>query len=207
MSDNNEKNTPKKSRKKLYTCGAVILISFLFLVGWLATAALESIRPGERGVVISALEYRGFRDEPLEPGLHVIWPFLESVTVYSVAPQIYDTYSELCDVQSQPGMLIIAKTADGIEVFIDVSIVYAIDPDGVFDVHISWQDRLQGDLVCPAVRMTVQDTVNQYSLLQLKSNTITDIELSVVEQLKKLLEENGVNLIEFNIKQIRTEGE
>ena len=36
---------------------------------------------------------------------------------------------------------ITARTADGQEIFVDASVIYAIDPAKVVQVHIDWQDR------------------------------------------------------------------
>ena len=36
---------------------------------------------------------------------------------------------------------IAARTADGQEVLIDSSVIYAVDPNHVIPLHINWQDR------------------------------------------------------------------
>jgi regulator of protease activity HflC (stomatin/prohibitin superfamily) len=53
------------------------------------SAGLVFIQPDERGVVISAVAPKGYREQALEPGLHWIIPFLENLITYPNHKQTY----------------------------------------------------------------------------------------------------------------------
>ena len=105
------------------------------------------IQPDERGVVISALSPQGYRQQPLEPGLRLIMPFAEYVVRYPISKQNYTMSIAPSEGAIQGDNSITARTLDGQEIFIDASVIYAINPPDVVKVHIAWQNRYANDLV------------------------------------------------------------
>src|SRR3989304_563725 len=70
--------------------GAAILgLIALAVVMTVVSAGLVFIQPEERGVVISALDPKGYRTEALQPGLRWVVPFLENVVTYPISRQTY----------------------------------------------------------------------------------------------------------------------
>src|SRR5512138_1461034 len=65
------------------TVGVLVTALVLTVLG----AGLVFVNPEERGVVISALADKGYREQPLTPGLHWIVPFAERVQRYSISRQ------------------------------------------------------------------------------------------------------------------------
>ena len=53
------------------------------------SAGLVFIQADQRGVVISAVAPKGYRDQTLQPGLRWVIPFAENVKTYSIARQTY----------------------------------------------------------------------------------------------------------------------
>ena len=118
---------------------AVLITAFvLTIIG----AGLVFVNPEERGVVISALADKGYREEPLAPGLSWIVPFAERVELYKISRQTYTMSVAAQEGQVTGDDSIRARTKDGQEVFIDASIIYSIDPNQVIPLHINWQNRL-----------------------------------------------------------------
>jgi len=66
----------------LITAVAAVLLTSI-------SAGLVFIQPDQRGVVISALQPKGYREEALQPGLRWVIPYFENVVVYSIARQTY----------------------------------------------------------------------------------------------------------------------
>ena len=64
---------------------------------------------------------------------------------------------------------IAARTLDGQEIFVDASLIYAIDPAKVVGLHIIWQDRFTDELVRPLARGVIRDAVSQYGVQQVYS--------------------------------------
>jgi regulator of protease activity HflC (stomatin/prohibitin superfamily) len=109
-------------------------------------AGIVFICPQERGVVLSVISAKGCREQALEPGLHWITPVAEQVLRYPISRQTY-TMTTISDANtsqissnriSAEGDSIQARTRDGQEVFIDISVIYAIQPEEVVALHIKW---------------------------------------------------------------------
>ena len=61
-----------------------LLIALLFaLILNTVSAGLVFIQPEERGVVVSAIESKGYREDALQPGLRWVIPYAESVVIYN----------------------------------------------------------------------------------------------------------------------------
>jgi hypothetical protein len=134
------------------------------------SAGLVFIQPEERGVVISAVAPDGYRTQALQPGLNWIIPFLENVETYSIARQTYTMSIAQQEGQIQGDDSIAARTADGQEVKIDASVIYAVDPAQVIHLHIEWQRRYGEELVRPLSRGVIRDAVSQYGVEEVYSS-------------------------------------
>ena len=105
--------------------GAVIFSLVLTTV----SAGLVFIQADQRGVVISAVAPKGYRDQTLQPGLRWVIPFAENVKTYSIARQTYTMSVAPTEGQVQGDDSIRARTRDGQEVNVDASVIYSIDPN------------------------------------------------------------------------------
>jgi regulator of protease activity HflC (stomatin/prohibitin superfamily) len=163
---------------------------------------LVFIEPTERGVVISAVAPKGYREQALQPGLRWIIPFVESVKTYSIFRQTY-TMSKTTGEGQLPGDdSITARTKDGQEVFIDASVIYSIDPAKVVQVHIDWQDRITDELVRPLSRGVIRDAVSQYGIEEVVTGKRLEMIQVMHDALTSKLAENGLLLAEFILRNI-----
>lgn len=161
---------------------------------------LVFIEAPNRGVVISAVSEKGYRPEPLEPGLHWIVPFFEYVREYPVSRQTYTM-----SIVDQDGMgedSVAARTADGQEIFIDASVIYQVDPEKVIQVHISWQDRYTAELVRPQARGIIRDAVSQFGVEEVLTTRRYDLVEQIRQALREKLESNGLLLVDFVLRNI-----
>jgi len=128
-------------------------------------AGIIFIPPQERGVVISALTDKGYRERPLDDSIE-------------------------------------ARTKDGQRIFIDASVIYAIDPERVIEVHLAWQDRYAEDLVRPLVRGIIRDAVSQFRVDEVVSSRRFELQQYIYNELKKRLAENGLVLYDFVLRDV-----
>lgn len=166
------------------------------------SAGIVFIRPQERGVVISAIQPAGYRPQALQPGLQWIIPFAESVVVYPISRQTYTM-----SIASYEGAVtgddsIEARTADGQKVLVDASVIFTIDPAKIIQVHIEWQDRYTDDLVRPLVRGIIRDEVSQYGVEEVYSSKRLELVEKVNQELAKKLNDNGLILVDFVLRNI-----
>jgi len=174
--------------------GAVLLTT--------VSAGLVFIEPNERGVVISAVAPKGYREQALTPGLRWIIPFLERVVRYPISFQTYTMSIAPIEGQRQGDDSITARTADGQEVLVDASVIYALDPQKVVMVHIEWQDRYADDLVRPLSRGVIRDAISQYSVASVYSLARDQVVKDISNDMRTKLEENGLLLVDFVLRNI-----
>jgi len=166
------------------------------------SAGLVFVEPQERGVVISAIAPRGYREVALEPGLRWIVPFVERVVLYPISRQTYTMSIASFEGDKQGDDSITARTADGQELYIDASVIYQIDPGDVVTVHILWQDRYSNDLVRAQSRGIIRDAVSQFGVEEVVTSKRMEMVQMVNDALTIKLKDNGLILVDFVLRNI-----
>jgi regulator of protease activity HflC (stomatin/prohibitin superfamily) len=166
------------------------------------SAGLVFVQPEERGVVISAIAPKGYREQPLQPGLSWIVPFFETVNTYPISRQTYTMSITASEGQVQGDDSILARTADGQEVTIDASVLFSIDPDRVIDIQITWQDRYMNDLVRPLARGVIRDVIAQYGIQEVYSTQRNEMTQQITDILRQKLGSDGLLLSDFVLRNI-----
>jgi regulator of protease activity HflC (stomatin/prohibitin superfamily) len=95
------------------------------------------------------------------------------------------------------------RTKDGQQVFIDASVTYSIDPAKVIDLHITWQNRFQDELVRPQSRGIVRDAASQYGVEEIVSSKRAELEQTITNALIQKLSDNDLLLENFVVRNIR----
>ncbi len=182
--------------------GVIALLAIAILLT--ATGAgMVFLQADQYGVVISAMQPNGYRPQPLGPGLHWIIPFVESVKPYSVARQTYTMSSSPTEGQVVGDDTIEARTKDGQQVYIDASVIYAIDPTKLIQLHITWQDRYEDNVVRPVVRAAIRDSVAQYGVEEIVSTQRTELEKDISDAIQQGLQANNLIMSDFLLRNIR----
>jgi regulator of protease activity HflC (stomatin/prohibitin superfamily) len=168
----------------------------------LISAGLVFIEPQERGIVISAFQPDGYRPAALEPGLHWIVPVGEYVVRYPISRQTYTMSIAASEGAIQGDDSITARTQDGQQIYVDASVIFAIDPTKIIQVHIQWQDRYLDGLVRAQSRGIIRDAVSKYKIDEVISSKRGDMVNDVTAVLKAKLEDNGFILVDFVLRNI-----
>lgn len=191
------RNQPAKGFGSL-TAGIFVAAIVLTVLG----AGLVFINPEERGVVISALDSKGYRTDVLTPGLHWIVPFAERVELYKISRQTYTMSVAAQEGQVTGDDSIRARTKDGQEVFIDASIIYAIDTSKVIQLHINWQNRYEDQVVRPAARNAIRDAVSQYGVEEIVSTKRAEMEELIANSIIDKFSQNDLVMVDFLLRDI-----
>jgi regulator of protease activity HflC (stomatin/prohibitin superfamily) len=166
-------------------------------------AGLVFIEPEQRGVVISALQPAGYRTASLSPGLHWIIPGAERVQTYDISLDTYTMSGTPVSAGTEGSEdSVRARTKDGQEVFIDASVIYAIDPNKVIALHIAWQNRFEEGVVRPLARGIIRDSASQYGVEEIVSTKRAEMEAIITEVLTAKLAENDLLLKDFVLRDI-----
>jgi regulator of protease activity HflC (stomatin/prohibitin superfamily) len=181
---------------------AVVVTGIIALLVTSLSAGLVFIQPEERGVVISAIDPKGYRENALQPGLNWIVPFFENVVRYPIAKQTYTMSRVPLEGQVQGDDSVTARTSDGQEIFVDASVIFNIDPNQVVDVHIDWQSRYNDDLVRPLARGVIRDGVSQFGVEEVYSSKRFEMSQLITDEMTRRLGDNGLMLDEFILRNI-----
>ena len=179
--------------------GAVIFSLVLTTV----SAGLVFLQADQYGVVISAIQPKGYRTEPLGPGLHWVVPFVENVKSYSIAKQTYTMATAATEGTVQGDDSIQCRTKDGQQVFIDASVIYSIDPAHLINLHITWQGRYEENVVRPVVRSAIRDAVSQYGVEEIVSTKRAELEKTISDEIEQGLTANNLIMDDFLLRNIR----
>jgi len=191
----------RQTTRGLMSTVIILLVAAVLLTT--AGAGLVFLQADEYGVVISAFAPNGYRLEPLGPGLHWIVPFLESVRTYSISRQTYTMSSAITEGQVLGDDSIEARTKDGQQVLVEASVIYAIDPADLINLHITWQNRYEDNVVRPVSRSAIRDAVSQFGVEEIVSSKRAEMEALITDQLKAALATNSLILSDFLLRDIR----
>jgi regulator of protease activity HflC (stomatin/prohibitin superfamily) len=189
-------------RQPLRNATTIILtLGVVALVVSTVSAGLVFISPEERGVVITAMA-PGYRQQALQPGLRWVVPFVENVVTYPISRQTYTMVSQSGEGQVQGDDSVPARTSDGQQIFLDASVLYAIDPAKVVQLHIQWQNRYTDDVVRPLVRGIIRDAVSQFQVEQVVTTKRAELVQQIRDAISAKMEENGLQMVDFVLRNI-----
>jgi regulator of protease activity HflC (stomatin/prohibitin superfamily) len=158
--------------------GTVALFGFLLFlagVGMVIVSASQN-RPVRGGIVLAVVglvagllltvveTINGNLSEARREGTHIIVPVLQQATIYDISRQEYTMASgreESIANRNDDG--ISARTLDGQEVELDVTVLFSVDPDQVNLIHRNWEKRYLESFVRPTVRNLVRNAVSNYN--------------------------------------------
>lgn len=174
-----------RSRAWLGTLAVLCVLTLL-------RAAVVFIYPQYVGVVISVFSPNGVRPEPLQSGLHLIVPLLERVELYPRYWQTYTMSDKVYEGQVSAADAVIARTKDGQEIRVDITIIFRLDPTSVVDVHIHWQHRYMAQWIRPATRAFVRQAISQYTVDEVNSEHRVEVTQAIQKSAMERAAENGV---------------
>jgi regulator of protease activity HflC (stomatin/prohibitin superfamily) len=179
--------------------GGFLVVAIVFSS---VSAGMVFINPDERGIVISALQPKGYREEALTPGLRWVIPFFESVVTYPISRQTYTMSISPGEGAVKGDDSITARTSDGQELLVDASVIFAIDPNKIINIHIFWKNSYVDNLIRPQARGAIRDVISQYGVQDVVSTKRLEMTDKIRQQLDQKLSENGLVLIDFIIRNL-----
>lgn len=179
-----------------------IMLSVAGLVaGLLLTVVSQGIivvEPQQVAVVFQTLS--GRLEEPRGPGTHIIIPVLQEATIYPVRQQEY-TMADATEQLGQRGDdAIVARTRDGQEVRIDVTVLFNVNPAQVNQVHERWQMTFLDQFVRPTVRNLVRNEVALYAAEDIYGVSRAELESRAEANIRLAFEREGLNLTGFLVR-------
>ena len=190
-----------QNAKGITSTALIVLVVALLLIT--LGSGLVFVEPDELGVVITVIGQGGIRPEALPAGLHWIIPFAERVERYSILNQTYTMTSVSAEGQIAGDDSIQVRTKDGQQVYVDASVIYAIDPDSSINLYRTWRNGFEEGLVRPSSRGVIRDVASQYGVEEIVSSKRAEMEQAITDQLTNILAKNNLVLKDFVLRNIR----
>lgn len=156
------------------------------------------VQPQEVAVVFQTLS--GDLENPRGPGTHIIIPVVQEATTYPVRQQEYSMTDASEDGSSNDA--IVARTLDGQEVRLDVTVLFNIDPTQVNLVHQRWQDTYLLEFVRPTVRNLVRNQVSEFAAEDIYGAQRARMESEAEETIRTAFDREGFELTGFLVRSV-----
>lgn len=176
---------------------AVSVGAVLFVLG-LLLSCFKTIEPGKVGVQVL---FGKVQDNVLESGLHVINPLVD-VTTFDIQTQNYTmsgTHNE-GDVQGDDAIRVLSS--DGLEVTIDLSVLYNVIPYKtpfiMQNIGVDFKDKI----VRPVTRTALRDNAVAYQAVDLYSTKRQEFQNKINSTISKNFEQNGLRVQQILVRNI-----
>ncbi|WP_428327517.1 prohibitin family protein [Mucilaginibacter sp.] len=167
------------------------------LVGMLLSA-VKVIDPGKVGVQTL---FGKVQDEVLESGLHIIDPFVD-VTTFSVQTENYTMSAKSGEGQVTGDDAIRVLSSDGLEVTIDLSVLYKVNPlraPFIFqNIGVNYEDKI----VRPVTRTAIRDNAVNYQAVDLYSTKREEFQFKINKSITDNFAKNGLQVQQILVRNI-----
>ncbi len=184
---------------------SITLVSVVLLAALVtstAGAGVVVVEPGEVGVVVSA--FTGTKPNPLYPGINFVVPYIETVVRYSTREQVYTMSKIHAEGEIQGDDSLWSPTSEGLQVGIDSSTRFAVDPKLAPQVHNAFGGQRQyiEVLVRPTIRSIVRLHVSQYTVTEVYGPMRGQIQGLIEKDIRQRFGREGLLLLSFDIRNI-----
>src|SRR6202012_3802183 len=170
---------------------AVIILGVLF-------ASVKVIDPGKVGVQTL---FGKVQDNVLESGLHVIDPLVD-VTTFSIQTQNYTMSAKSDEGQVEGDDAIRVLSSDGLEVTIDLSILYRVSPSKAPYILQNIGQDYQDKIVRPETRTAIRDNAVAYAAVDLYSTKRQEFQFKINKTISESFEKNGLIVQQILVRNI-----
>lgn len=158
------------------------------------------VEPQQVAVVFNTIS--GELGEERGAGTHIIVPVLQSATLYPIEQQQYTMSGIPGEGQVQGNDAVRGRTLDGQEVYLDISVLFGIDPQEANTVHIRWQNRYENDFVRPTIRGLAREVISRFRAEDIFGEQRSAVEDSIQELMAARMDEEGFVLTDLLVRDV-----
>jgi len=184
----------RERKIRLSVVGGILVAA---LVASTLASSIVVIDAGEVGVVFNV--FTGTQETPLYPGMHVVIPYINTVYRYPTREQAYTMTSHPAQGEAET---LWSPTIEGLQVGIDSTTRYAIDPRKAPHVHNSFRNTYVEVLIRPTIRSVVRHYVSQHTVTDVYGPKRREIQMAIEEDLRARFEPEGFLLLSFDIRNV-----
>lgn len=174
------------------------LFGFVIILIGILTSCIVQIDAGQVGV---KKLFGKVKDDVLNSGLHFINPLMEVIRM-DVKTQNYTMSGVQDEGAKSADDAIRVLTADGLEVTIDLSVLYRVIPDGapkiIKETGINYEDKI----VRPLTRTRIRDNAVYYEAVALYSTKRDEFQQRIFKTIEKDFNNRGLFLEQLLVRNI-----
>lgn len=184
--------------------GGVLLAVVGLLAGLVFSVISQGIlivEPTQVAVVVNTIN--GTLEDPARgAGTSVVIPVVQQYYVYPITQQQYTMAGRELEGQVRGNDAVQARTRDGQEISIDITVLYAVNPAKVNTVHTRWLNGYQDNFVRPTVRGIVRETVSGFGAEEIYGLRRGEMETEMQQRLSVRFDEEGLTLTDLLVRDI-----
>jgi regulator of protease activity HflC (stomatin/prohibitin superfamily) len=174
-----------------------LVVGLLFSV---VSQGILIVEPQQVGVVFNTLS--GELETPRRSGTSIVVPVLQTATIYPIDQQQYTMTGIPNEGAVSGNDAVRGRTVDGQEIYLDITVLYSINPADANLVHTRWQNRYQNDFLRPTVRGIARDMVSRFRAEEIYGDRRTELEESIREELRTRMDREGFLLTDLLIRDV-----
>jgi regulator of protease activity HflC (stomatin/prohibitin superfamily) len=156
------------------------------------------VQPTQVAVIVNTVN--GELDPiPRRGGTHIILPVIQQPFQYPLEQQ---TVTMGGATNAADDGAVVARSSDGQEVRLDVSIIYSVNPTEVNTLHLNWQNRYPDQFVVPQARGIVRDAVSSFEADEIYAGGREALSDTAAERLRTRMAAEGLTLSDLIIRDI-----
>jgi regulator of protease activity HflC (stomatin/prohibitin superfamily) len=178
--------------------GIVTIVGLVILALGVLSSTFKIIEPGKVGV--QAL-FGKVQDNYLESGLHMINPLVD-VTTFSIQTENYTMSARSGEGQVEGDDAIRVLSSDGLEVTIDLSVLYKVNPAKAPFILQNIGNDYVNKIVRPVTRTAVRDNAVSYAAVDLYSTKRQEFQFKMNKTISDNFAKNGLEVQQVLIRNI-----
>jgi regulator of protease activity HflC (stomatin/prohibitin superfamily) len=178
--------------------GIINTVGIVVVALGLLLSTVKIIEPGKVGVQVL---FGKVQDQVLESGLHLINPMVE-VTTFSVQTQNYTMSAKSSEGQVEGDDAIRVLSSDGLEVTIDLSVLYKINPAKAPFILQNIGENYEDKIVRPVTRTAIRDNAVNYQAVDLYSTKREEFQYKINKTITDNFARNGLEVQQILVRNI-----
>jgi regulator of protease activity HflC (stomatin/prohibitin superfamily) len=163
--------------------------------------ALSSVKQIEHGTVGVQVLFGKVQGTVLESGLHIINPAVD-VVPFNIQTQNYTMSSKDNEGQVQGDDAIRVLSSDGLEVTIDLSVLYTVIPSKAPFILQNIGDKYEDVIVRPVTRTAIRDNAVSYQAVDLYSTKRGEFQARINQTITQSFAKNGLQVQSILVRNI-----
>jgi regulator of protease activity HflC (stomatin/prohibitin superfamily) len=178
--------------------GLITKVGIAIIVLGVVLSSFKIIDPGKVGVQTL---FGKVQDEVLPSGLHVINPLVD-ITTFSIQTENYTMSAVNSEGQKEGDDAIRVLSSDGLEVTIDLSVLYKVDPNKAPFIYQNIGPDYVEKIVRPVTRTAIRDNAVNYQAVDLYSVKRQEFQDRINRTITANFAKNGLLLQQILVRNV-----